>query len=72
MKIDKEIINKLFEEQKIKEEELDKIDKVKEELDKINKAINSLQNLCDHDWRVDTTISHRDYYICNICRETKI
>jgi len=34
---------------------------------KIEKAIESLQDICEHDWKNNGHDSHKDHYICEIC-----
>jgi mRNA-degrading endonuclease YafQ of YafQ-DinJ toxin-antitoxin module len=61
MKIDKKLMDDLYEQQKEK----------RGELAKISKAIESLREICDHDWKYKGHTSHEDCYECIICGESK-
>jgi len=45
--------------------------KLRWELKKVDTAINALQEICEHEWISDGHDSHKDHYICSICKKTE-
>jgi hypothetical protein len=60
MKIDKKMMDDLFEQR----------NKISEDLKKVNDVIESLRKVCDHEWKYDGHDSHHDWYKCVVCDES--